>query len=306
MSEGILFWAGFIAFVLAMLCLDLGLFNKKPHAVKVREALLWSAVWIALALGFCALIHHWWGRKPALEFLTGYLIEESLSVDNLFVFLLLFSYFAVPSIYQHKVLFWGILGALVMRLAFILAGVELIHRLHWIIYIFGAFLVVTAVRMALRPDNKVDPEKNPVLRLVRRVLPITKSYEKGSFFVRMDGRILATPLFIVLVTLETTDLLFAVDSIPAVLSITIDPFIVFTSNVFAILGLRSLFFALAAIMSKFRHLRYGLAVVLGFTGAKMLLARVFTIPVAAALGVVAGVLALSVIASLIWPGKQES
>lgn len=299
MSNESLFWIGFNVFVVVMLVLDLGVFNRKAHVIKVKEALLLSALWIGLALIFNVIVYFWKGQTAALEFLAGYLIEESLSVDNLFVFLLIFSYFKVPALYQHKILFWGILGAIIMRGIFIFAGVALIERFHWIIYIFGVFLIYTAIRLAFQKDKDIHPEQNPALKLFRRFMPVTKDYEGGSFFVRKAGKLFATPLFIVLLVVETTDLLFAVDSIPAVLAITSDPFIVYTSNVFAILGLRAIYFALAGIMQLFHYLSYGLAFILAFVGVKMLLSGFYEIPVEIALGVVVGVLLISIIASVI-------
>jgi len=229
------FWVGFNLFVLALLAIDLGVFHKKTHEVKIREALIWSAVWITLALLFNLLIWYWMGKIKALEFLTGYLIEKSLSVDNIFVFILLFSYFHVDSKYQHKILFWGIIGALVMRIALILLGVELLNRFHWVIYIFGALLIFTGIKMALQKDKEIHPERNPVLKLFKRFMPVTHDHQGGKFFVRVGGKLAATSLFVVLLVVETTDLIFAVDSIPAILAITRDPFIVYTSNVMAIL-----------------------------------------------------------------------
>jgi tellurite resistance protein TerC len=299
-------WALFNAFVLAMLALDLGVFHRKPREMKVTEALGWSAMWITLALSFNLIIYFWLGPPKALEFLTAYLIEKSLSVDNLFVFLLMFSYFRVAGRHQHEVLFWGIIGALIMRALFIAMGVTLIHRFTWIIYVFGGVLIYSGVRMALEKEKKIRPEKNPVLKLFRRLVPVTETYDGGKFFVKRNGRMFATPLLVVLVVVETTDVIFAVDSIPAVLAITTDAFIVYTSNVFAILGLRALYFALAGVMDMFHHLHYGLSVILVFVGTKMILsAWHMEIPTGIALGVVAGVLVLSVIASLIWPKSSE-
>lgn len=296
----ILFWILFNVFVVAMLVLDLGVFHRKSHTVKYREALIWSVVWIALALIFAVVIYFWHGRTPSLEFVTGYVIELSLSVDNLFVFLLIFRYFQVPPGHQHKVLFWGILGALIMRAIFIAAGVGLIQRFHWVVYVFGVFLVYSGFKLLRQGEAEIHPEKNPVLRLFRRLVPVTRDYEGDKFFVRRPG-LLATPLLVVLVVVETTDLLFAVDSIPAILAITRDAFIVYTSNVFAILGLRSMYFALAGMMEMFRFLHYGLSVVLMFVGSKMLLSHYYEVPTVVALGAVAGILLLSVGASLIRP-----
>ncbi|SRR6266571_659467 len=300
MTAPLWIWIGFALFVLAMLALDLGVFHRKTHQVGMKEALTWSSVWIALALLFNAGVWHWRGHDKGLEFLTGYLVELSLSVDNLFVFLLIFAYFKVPAQYQHKVLFWGILGALVMRAMFIAAGVTLMQEFHWIIYVFGAVLVVSGFKMAVKKDKEVHPEKNPVLKLFRRFMPVAAEYHEGRFFVKPDKRWLATPLLIVLLMLETTDLVFAVDSVPAVLAITTDPFIVYTSNVFAILGLRSMFFALASILSLFHYLHYGLAAVLVFVGAKMLLVPFYKIPTLASLLVIVGLLAVAVAASLLY------
>jgi tellurite resistance protein TerC len=291
-------WAGFTAFILALLALDLGVFHRKAHVVSVREATLWSAAWILLALLFNAGL--WWlrGPDPALQFLTGYLIEKSLSVDNIFVMALIFSYFAVPAVEQHRVLFWGILGALVLRAVFILAGSALLASFHWIIYLFGAFLIFTGIKMALHRGEDIHPEKNPVLRLVRRLMPVTPGYEGHHFFVRRGGRLLATPLFLVLAVVESTDLVFAVDSIPAIFAVTNDPFLVYTSNVFAILGLRSLYFVLAGVMSKFVYLKIGLSAVLVFVGTKMTLAEIYKIPSAVSLLVIAALLTISIVASL--------
>jgi tellurite resistance protein TerC len=280
-------------------------FHRRAHTVKFREALAWSGAWIALAAIFAVVISFWHGRTPALEFVTGYVIELSLSVDNLFVFLLIFRFFQVPAIHQHKVLFWGILGALIMRAIFIAAGVSLIQRFHWIIYAFGAFLVYSGIKLFFQEEAEIHPEKNPVLRLFRRWVPVTKDYVGNKFFVRSAG-LYATPLFVVLLVVETTDLLFAVDSIPAILAITRDAFIVYTSNVFAILGLRSMYFALAGMMEMFRYLHYGLSLVLISVGAKMLLSHYFEIPTPVALAAVAGVLAISVIASMANPKKKAA
>ncbi len=300
----LLFWVLFNIFVVAMLVLDLGFFHRRPHTIRFREALLSSVAWIALAALFCGFVAWWLGHAKALEFATGYLVEESLSVDNLFVFLLIFRYFRVEGVYQHKVLFWGIIGALIMRGIFIFAGVALIARFHWIIYLFGAFLVYTGAKLAFQKETEIHPEQNPLLRWFRRIFPVTNEYVGGKFFVRRDG-LFATPLFLVLVVVETTDVLFAADSIPAVLAISKDPFIVYTSNVFAILGLRSLYFALAGMMEAFSYLHYGLALILVFIGAKMLLSEYKEIPTLAALGVVASVLIVSVLVSVLFPPKKK-
>ena len=296
------FWILFNLFVVAMLVLDLGVFHRRAHTVKFREALAWSGMWIGLALGFAVIVYFWHGRPAALEFVTGYVIELSLSVDNLFVFLLIFRYFKVPASHQHKVLFWGILGALVMRGIFILLGVGLIQQFHWIVYVFGAFLVYSGIKLFRQDEMEIHPEKNPILKLFRQWMPVTKDYEGNKFWVRRPG-LYATPLLIVLLVVETTDLLFAVDSIPAILAITVDAFIVYTSNVFAILGLRSMYFALAGMMEIFHYLHYGLSIVLIFVGTKMLLSHYFSIPTSAALGVVAAVLLISVLASAVHPKK---
>jgi tellurite resistance protein TerC len=299
MGSKIVLWVVFNIFVLGMLALDLGIFHRKAHVIKIKEALVWSAVWITLALLFNLGIYLWRGPETALEFLTGYLIEKSLSVDNIFVFLLIFSYFGVPPLYQHKVLFWGILGALIMRAVFIAAGITLIEKFHWTIYIFGAFLILIGAKMALQKERKIHPERNPILRLFRRWVPVAEDYAEGRFLVKRAGHYLATPLFIVLIVVETTDIIFAVDSIPAILAITLDPFIVYTSNVFAILGLRALYFALAGIMELFHHLHYGLSAVLVFVGIKMLIGDIYKIPVSMALSVVAGILLISVVTSIL-------
>ena len=298
----LLFWILFNLFVLAMLALDLGVFSRRAHTVGFREALGWSSMWVALAAAFAVLVYFWHGRPVALEFVTGYVIELSLSVDNLFVFLVIFRYFRVPAEQQHKVLFWGILGALVMRGIFILAGVGLIRRFHWIIYVFGALLVYSGIRLFREGEEEIHPEKNPILRLFRRWMPVTKDYVNGKFFVRTP-ELCATPLLVVLLVVETTDVLFAVDSIPAVLAITLNAFIVYTSNVFAILGLRSMYFALAGMMEMFDYLHYGLSLVLIFVGAKMLVSHYYHIPTELALGVVVAVLGISVVASLPFPRK---
>ncbi|MDH7568314.1 MAG: TerC family protein [Armatimonadota bacterium] len=292
-------WVLFNLFVVAMLALDLGVFHREAHAVSIREALFWSVLWVLLALAFNVWVYYWRGSEVALQFLTGYLVERALSVDNIFVFLVIFSYFQVPAAYQHRVLVWGILGALVMRAIFIFTGVALLARFHWLIYVFGAFLVFTGIKMALHRDEEIHPERNPVLRLFRRLFPSTEGYEGPRFFVRRAGRLLTTPLAVVLLVVETTDLVFALDSIPAVLAITRDPFIVYTSNVFAILGLRALYFAVAGLMEIFHYLHYGLSAILVFVGVKMMLADVYHLPVVISLGVVSALLVLSIVASLL-------
>jgi len=295
-------WIAFNVFVVIMLLLDLLVFHRKAHEVKVKEALHWSAFWIFLALVFNAGIYFFEGSKVALEFFTGYLIEKSLSVDNLFVFLMVFSYFKVPAKYQHRVLFYGILGAIVMRGLMIFLGVALIKEFHWILYVFGLFLVFTGVKMAFqRHDSQIQPERNIVVRLAKIVFPVTAGYHEGRFFVRVDGKLYATLMFIVLIVVETTDLVFAIDSIPAIFAITLDPFIVYTSNVFAILGLRALYFALAGMMGLFRYLKLGLSVILAFIGVKMLLIDIYHLPIGIALGGVLTILIVSIIASLLRP-----
>jgi tellurite resistance protein TerC len=292
-----IFWIGFTVFVLTMLAIDLGVFHRKTHAVSFREAISWTAVWVTLI--FAALVHYWFGPTKALEFLTGYVIEEALSVDNLFVFLILFGAFRVPKELQHTVLFWGVLGALVMRAIFIVAGAALIANFHWVIYVFGAVLLYTGFKLLKQSEPDVDPRKNPLYRIVAKIFPSTHEYEGNKFFTMRNGKRYATPLFLVLVAVEGTDLVFAVDSVPAIFAVTTDPFIVYTSNVFAILGLRSLYFALAGAMDKFRHLHYGLAFVLIFVGVKMLISGYYKIPIVASLVVIAGTLAAAMIASLL-------
>lgn len=298
----LIFWVGFLAFVLAMLALDLGVFNRKAHTISVAEAGRWTAVWVTLALLFAAGLYFIAGHSHAIDFLTGYVIEYSLSVDNIFVFVLIFSAFGVAPQYQHRVLFWGILGALVMRGAMILVGAALIAQFHWILYVFGAFLVFAGIRMLVSgEESAVDVQNQPLLKFLRRFLPVSKGYHGARFFVREDGLRMVTPLFLVLVLIEFTDLVFALDSIPAIFAITQDSFIVFTSNIFAILGLRSLYFLLAGIIHRFVYLRYGLALVLSFVGVKMLIAELYHIPTVVSLAVIVGVLAVTITASLLWP-----
>jgi tellurite resistance protein TerC len=295
-------WFGFSLFILVMLSLDLGLFNRRAHAIKYREATIWSMVWITLAMIFAGIVFWTQGSTRGLEFVTGYLIELSLSVDNLFVFLLIFSYFKVPAKYQHRVLFWGVIGALVMRLTMIFVGGALINRFHWIIYIFGAFLVYTGIKMFRQEELDIQPEENPLVRLVTRYVPITRHYEKENFFTRVNGKLTGTLLLLVLVIVEVTDLVFAVDSIPAIFAITTNTFIVYTSNVFAILGLRSMYFLLAGVVEKFQYLKMGLAIVLTFIGVKMLVVALgVDIPIWISLTVVGVVLLSSVVASLLRP-----
>lgn len=299
MSENAILWASFNLFVLAMLALDLGVFHRKSHTVTTREALTWTGVWITLAMFFNIFVYYYFDKEKAVEFFTGYLIEKSLSVDNIFVIIMIFSYFNVPTSYQHKVLFWGILGALVMRVIFILAGVELIHKFHWLIYIFGAFLVVTGIRMITSGDAKLEPEKNPLVKLARKILPFTETFEGDNFFIRRDARIWATPLFLVVILIEATDLIFAVDSIPAIIAISDDSFIVYTSNVFAILGLRSLYFALSGIEKYFQYLKFGLSAILIFVGVKMTITDLYKIPVEISLIAIVFILAIAMLASVI-------
>lgn len=306
MSEPVILWTAFNVFVLGMLALDLGVFHKRSEVITVKNALMWTGIWITLAMAFNVFVYYYFGKQEAIEFLTGYLIEKSLSVDNIFVIIMIFSYFHVPNAYQHKVLFWGILGALVMRVIFIFAGIELINRFHWLIYIFGGFLIITALRMLFAGEEKLQPEKNPVVKLVRRIFPVTASFEGDNFFVRRKSKLWATPLFVVVIMIETTDLIFAVDSIPAILAITDDPFIVYTSNVFAILGLRSLYFALAGIEQYFHLLKYGLAAILVFVGGKMCLADIYKIPVDVSLIVIVSLLTLAIIFSVVFPRKVQS
>ncbi len=298
-------WIGFIAFVLAMLALDLGVFNRKAHEVRVREALVWTAVWISLALVFNLGVYFWFGSERALQFLTGYVIEKALSVDNIFVFIVVFSVFAVPAKLQHRVLLWGILGALIMRAIFIVLGAALLQRFHWVIYIFGTFLVFTGIRLLVQRASEVHPERNPLFRLFRRFVPSVDHYRGGHFTVIEAGKRYATPLLLVLVAIEATDIVFAVDSIPAIFAITTDPFIVFTSNIFAILGLRALYFALAGMMGKFHYLKVGLSLVLVFVGGKMLVAGVYKIPILVSLGVIAALLGGAIVMSLLRPKKPE-
>ncbi|MBF0170850.1 MAG: TerC family protein [Nitrospinae bacterium] len=297
-------WVGFTLFVLLMLALDLGVFHRRAREVGAREALLWTAVWIGLALLFNAGIYHWFGAERALEFLTGYLIEKALSVDNIFVFIVIFSMFALPARLQHTVLFWGILGALVMRALFIFAGAALLQQFHWVIYLFGVFLVYTGGKLLFQGEGEVHPERNPLVRLFRRFVPSVGEYREGRFTVVEGGKRYATPLLLVLVAVEATDIVFAVDSIPAIFAITTDPFIVYTSNIFAILGLRALYFALADMMGAFPYLKSGLALVLVFVGGKMLVSGVFTIPILVSLGVVVLLLGGSVAASWLFPPRK--
>jgi len=317
-------WGAFLAFVLAMLALDLGVFHREAHKVEMKEALTWSGVWIGLALLFNLGLFLFWDRiqpgsaytneEAGFAFLAGYVVEKALSVDNIFVFLLIFSHFAVPAQYQHRVLFWGIIGALVLRAAFVAAGSALLERFFWMMILFGIFLIATGIKMVLTKDKEMDPEKNPVLRAFRRLMPVTPDYHGQKFFTRINGKLWATPLFLVLLMVEFTDVIFAVDSIPAIFAITSDPFLVFTSNVFAILGLRALFFALAGLMGMFHYLSYGLAAILVFVGGKMLYGYAEKVivpdwpkfPVGLSLGIIVGILAAAILASLLRPKAQES
>ncbi len=305
-------WIGFNALILLLLALDLGVFNRKSHAVSVREALGWSALWITLAIGFGLWIGQSMGRQAMLEFYAGYLVEQALSVDNLFVFILIFGYFQIPPALQHRVLFWGILGALIMRGIMIGAGAALLAQFHWIIYVFGAFLVYTGFKMAFGGESSIEPEANPVIRFVRRLVPITAKFRGERFFVRESltpggpVRLIATPLFVVLALVETTDVVFAVDSIPAIFGVTRNPFLVYTSNVFAILGLRSMYFVLSGVITKFHLLKYGLALVLAFVGVKMLLSELYPISIGVSLGVVAATLVGSIVLSLLMPAKPHA
>lgn len=304
MIENPWLWFGFGLFILAMLALDLGVFHRKAHVVSFKESLAWTVVWITLAMLFNLGIGHYLGEQKALEFFTGYIIEESLSVDNVFVFALLFSYFKVPPVYQHKVLFWGILGALVMRAVMIFLGTALIQNFAWIIYVFGAFLILTGIKMIVKHEEELHPERNPVIRWFKKLMPVTADYRADHFFVRENGVRMATPLFVVLLLIEFSDLIFAVDSIPAILAVTTDPFIVYTSNVFAILGLRSLYFCLAGVIDLFHYLKIGLGVILTFVGAKMLLAHTaWKIDTHISLAVILITLAVSIIVSLLHPRK---
>ncbi len=315
MEGSIWLWIGFNLFVLALLAIDLGVFHRKAHAVSLKEAAIWSAVWISLSLLFNLGLYFFWERlapgsaysnsEAALAFFTGYIIEKSLSVDNIFVFVLLFSFFAVPAAYQHRVLFWGIIGALIMRGTLIAVGAALLHEFHWIIYVFGAFLIYTGIRMAMHRDEEMHPENNPLVKLLRRIMPVTKKYQGDQFFIRRMGKIMATPLFLVLIIVESTDLIFAVDSIPAIFAVTDNAFIVYTSNVFAILGLRSLYFLLAGVMDKFYYLKHGLSVILVFVGIKMVIVDFYKIPITISLAVIAAILTTAVIASILRARRIE-
>jgi len=304
-------WVAFHGLIFSLLAIDLGVFHRHAREVTMREAAAWSAVWIALSLSFNVGIYHFMGAQAGLEFLTGYLIEKALSVDNIFVFVLIFSYFGVPARYQHRILFWGILGALLLRGTMIFAGAYLIRQFHWVSYVFGGFLLFTGIRMAFHEERGIEPEANPVIRLVRRLMPVTNRYHGQKFFTRepigVGGALrgVATPLLVVLLLVETTDIIFAVDSIPAIFAVTTDPFLVYTSNIFAILGLRALYFLLAGVIVQFHYLQLGLSVVLSFVGVKMLIADWYPVPIGLSLAVIAAVLAISIVASLLFPQEEE-
>ncbi len=305
MEINIWFWVAFKGFVLLMLALDLGVFHKKLHVVSVKEALIWSGIWIFLALCFNGFIYYVFGETKALEFFTGYVIEKALSVDNIFVFVLIFSFFQIPAIYQHKVLFWGIIGALIMRIIFIFAGIALLEKFHWTIYLFGAILIFTGIKMLFDKDKKIEPDKNPVIKFFKRFFPTTNDLHGDKFFIKQNQKTLATPLFVALIMIEVTDLIFAVDSIPAILAVTQDHFIVYTSNVFAILGLRSLYFALANIIERFKYLAVGLAIILVFVGIKMVIIDFFKIPIHFSLLIIFLILTSSVLFSLVKTKKTD-
>ena len=304
MTHSLSLWVGFNVLILVLIAIDLGVLHKKSHVISVKEALIWSAGWIIISLTFNVGIYYWLGYDSALEFLTGYLIEKSLSVDNIFVFAILFSYFKVKPEYQHKVLMWGILGALVMRGALIAVGTALISNFHWVIFVLGAFLVYTGIKMAIQKEISVHPEKNPVVNLAKKFIPMSKDYDGDKFVTRIDGKKIFTPLIVVLMVVEVTDLMFAVDSIPAIFAITTDSFIVYTSNVFAILGLRALYFALSGVLDMFHYLKYGLGLVLSFVGVKMLISEIYVISIPVALGTVAAILTVSIVVSIMIPAKS--
>ncbi len=305
MEYSVFWWVGFNVFVLAILALDLGLFHRKSSEITIKEAFLWTGLWVVLAFVFNILVYYTAGAEKAFEFFTGYLIEKSLSVDNIFVFILIFSYFQVPPSYQHKVLFWGILGALVMRAVFIFVGVELIHRFHWLIYIFGGFLVYTGIKIVKSGGIKIDPSKNPLIKFIKRFFKVTEEYVGDRFIVKIDGQIWLTPLFLVLVLIEFTDLVFAIDSIPAILAISDDTFIVYTSNVFAILGLRSLYFALSGIERYFKYLKYGVSAILIFVGLKMAIVDLYKIPIEISLAFIFVALSLATLASMLFKDNND-
>jgi len=304
-NEPLIFWIGFLSFIVLLLVLDLLVFHRKPHEVGAGEAFKWVCFWVGLAVAFNIFIYFEFGSKRALEFTTGYLVEEALSIDNVFVFLILFQYFKVPKQYQHRVLFFGILGAIILRGIFILSGAAILNKFHWVIYIFGAFLVYTGIKIIAQKEVEVHPERNPILKLLRKIMPMTDNYVEAKFFVRNAGKLMATPLLAVLAVVEGTDVVFAVDSIPAIFGVTRDPFIVYTSNIFAILGLRALFMLISGIMDKFRFLKYGLGLVLAFIGVKMLISGWFEVPIGISLGAVVALLGGSVILSFIFPAPPE-
>lgn len=298
-------WLGFNLVVLVLLALDLGVLNRQAHEVSLREAAIWSAVWVGLSLLFNGLLFIWQGTEAGLDFLTAYLIEKSLSVDNIFVFVVIFSTFRVPARYQHRVLFWGVLGAIVMRGLLILAGTTLLSLFHWLLYVFGVFLILTGIRLAWRRERRAQPDKNPLVRLARRFLPVSDEVEGPRFFVRKEGRLFVTPLLLVLLVVESADLLFALDSIPAVFAVTLDPFLVYTSNICAILGLRALYFLLADLVERFYYLKFGLAVILVLVGIKLVLADLYPVPVGISLAVIALILTLAIAVSLLRPPERE-
>lgn len=301
-----LLWVAFTVFVLGLLALDLGVFHREAHELGVREALAWTVVWISLALLFNLGVYFWYGSERALEFLTGYVIEKALSVDNVFVFLVIFSAFSVPPKLQHRALFWGVIGALVTRGIFIVLGAALLNRFHWMAYLFGAFLVFTGIRLLVQRGGEIHPERNPLFRLFRRFIPTVSDYRGSHLIVVEAGKRYATPLLLVVVAIEATDIVFAIDSIPAIFAVTKDPFIVYTSNIFAMLGLRALYFALAGVVGKFQYLKVGLSLLLVFVGAKMLIAGIYAVPIPLSLGVIAATIAGSIVVSLIWPAKKPA
>lgn len=305
MIDSSLLWIGFSVFILIMLILDLGVFHRNPEKITVKQSLLWTSIWVGIAFIFNVFVYYYLGSDKAFEFLTGYIIEKSLSIDNIFVFIIIFSYFQVPAAAQHKVLFWGVAGALVMRIIFIMAGIELIHQFHGLIYIFGAFLIFTGIKLLVQREAMIDPENNPVVRFVKKYFRITTDYRGNNFFVREGNLLWATPLFLVVVLIEASDLIFAVDSIPAILAISDDSFIVYTSNVFAILGLRSLYFALAGIHSYFKHLKYGLAIILVFVGVKMCIADFYKVPIEVSLSFIVLTLGGTLFSSMILEKRSE-
>ncbi|ABQ25348.1 TerC family protein [Geotalea uraniireducens] len=305
MSTQTIMWISFAVVMTVMFILDIGIFNRKSHEIRFREALTWTLVWVSLALLFNAGVYFYLGPTKALEFFTGYIIEESLSVDNLFVFIMIFSYFHISKIHQPKILKWGIIGALLMRAIFILVGIELIERFHWMIYVFGGLLVITGIKMAFGGEEKIEPEKNLLVRIVRKFVPITKRVRDDRFFIRKGGILAATPLFLTLLVVESSDVIFAVDSIPAVLAVTHDPFIVYTSNVFAIMGLRSLYYLLAHVMEMFVYLKLGISFILAFVGVKMLLTDIYHISIYFSLGMIVGVLTISILTSITIGSRKE-